>query len=169
MKGESDMLARHAGMLGLILLMAGCGGGDGVSLHATPLWTQVSNRTTCEAEVPASCPGYYGFVIDNQGNYTAGPNPQGQTGKGALTAAEWNQLQTAANAVANDIAAAPDALCKPQQSVPGESNVVLIAAAGQVYSVQDGMNDLCAWHGAPADSTALIDLIDTLRAKYYSF
>lgn len=163
------MLVRSAGILGLAALLTGCGGGDSVSLHAAPLWTQVSDKTTCEAQTPASCSGYYGFVIDNQGNYTAGPNPQGQSGKGALSTAEWNQLQTAANAVANDIAAAPDALCKPQQAVPGQSDVVLIAAAGKVYSVQDGMNALCAWHGATADSTALIDLIDTLRAKYYSF
>ncbi|HEX8956674.1 MAG TPA: hypothetical protein VF798_10380, partial [Burkholderiaceae bacterium] len=110
-----------------------------------------------------------GFVIDNQGNYTVGPNPQGQTRKGTLSTAEWNQLQTAANAVASDIAAAPQALCKPQQFVPGQSDVVLIAVAGKVYGVQDGTNALCAWHGAVADSTALIDLVDTLRAKYYSF
>ncbi len=169
MKAKRNMMKRLAGLTLSAALLAACGGGDGVSLHAVPLWTQVGDRTTCEALAPASCSGYYGFVIDDLGNYTSGPNPQGQLGKGTLTTAEWNQLQAAANAVANDIAANPVALCKAQQFLPGVSDVVQIDATGMVYSVQDNANELCAYEGRPADSTALIDLIDTLRAKYYSF
>lgn len=151
-----------------VALLTACGGGGNVSLHAAPLWSQVSSKATC-ANGSTACPGYYGFVIDGEGNYTAGPNAQGQTHKGAITNAEWQQLQTAADAVANDIAAAPDALCKAQQFPAGVSDVVQIGVAGKVHSVQDGANELCAWHGGSADSIALIDLVESLRAKYYSF
>jgi|GEM_PF-6878155 len=150
------------------ILLAACGGGGNVSLHAAPLWIQVSDKATC-ATAGTACSGYYGFVIDDAGNYTAGPNAQGQTLKGTVTKTEWNQLQSAADALANDIAASPDALCKAQQFPAGVSDLVQIVAAGRLYSVQDGANELCAYGGSTADSIALIDLVDTLRAKYYSF
>ena len=150
------------------LLLAGCGGGsDGASLHAAPLWSAVGDKTTCEAEQPAACSGYYGFTIDSQGNYSAGPNPQGQSATGALSAAEWSQLQAAANTLSSDIQAEPTALCTTQPATAGTSDTVQITVAGVPFYVQDGANRLCAYGGHTADSTALIDLVDTLRAKYY--
>jgi len=119
--------------------------------------------------LPSACSGFYGFAIDNQGNYTAGPNPQGQTAKGAVTTAEWGQLEAAANAVANDIKANPNATCQAQAFIPGSSDVVQISVAGASYTVQDAMNSLCAYNGGVSDSTALVNVVDTLRTKYYAF
>lgn len=149
------------------LLLSACGG-DSASLHAAPLWTQVYNKTTCEVVNLANCVGAYGFSIDNQGNYIVGPSPTGQTVKGTLTSTEWSQLQTAANTVASDIAANPNPACVSQVFPTGVTDMVQINATGNIFNVQTAMNQLCAYNGGKADSTALIDLVDALRAKYYS-
>jgi hypothetical protein len=148
----------------LAALLAGCGGGGATSLQ----WQQVGEQTTCEAANPAICSGRYGFTVDNQGNFVVGPNPQAKTVKGALTTAEFNQLKSLLNVMTADINGNPNQVCQAMATTPGYSDVIGISmVTGQNFVVQDVLHGKCAYGGHVADTTALIDDMDQLRAKYY--
>jgi len=146
------------------LALAGCGAGGATSMQ----WQQVGEHTTCEAADPSACSGRYGFTVDNQGNFVIGPNPKGSTIKGVLTTSELGQLTALANTLTADINVNPNPVCQAVTFAPGSSDVVGIAmATGQSFTLQDVLHGKCAFGGHTADTTALIDDLDQLRAKYY--
>jgi hypothetical protein len=148
----------------LAMLLGACGGGGATSMQ----WQQVREQTACEAADPSLCSGKYGFVVDIQGNFVVGPNPQARTVKGALTSAEFNQLNSIVNAMTADINGAPNPACQAITFAPGSSDTIgLTMVTGQNFVVQDAVHGRCAYGGHVADTTALIDDLDQLRAKYY--
>ncbi len=133
-----------------------------------PAWKQVFEQTTCEAMVPASCSGAYGFTVDSAGNYTAGPSPDGITRKGSLTSAESAALNTAASAYLDSVGESTP--CQVQPSVPGVSDVVRIVNSRNttIDVFEKGLQTI--GNCVTADTSkaaALTAQVQQLRQKYY--
>lgn len=135
----------------------------------TASYRQVFEQTTCEAMVPSSCSGTYGFAVDGLGNFTAGPSPSGIVLKGSITASESSALNAAAGAYL--ASTGPSTSCQVRQSVPGVSDVVRITNNNsQTIDVFDeGMQTTgnCVTADS-AKAAALTTQVQQLRQKYYA-
>jgi hypothetical protein len=167
-RGPGIMMAVTLWSMGLI---ASCG-------HALPnaplapargAWQSVNESTQCEALLPAFCVGLYGFSIDHQGQYTAGPSPAGHTVTGALTADEFTVLNRAAQAVAGSALTQPLA-CDQTGPVPGASDQIMLTGiegqASVIYRSQGGRRSTC-YAGGKHQAQRLHDALHTLMLKYY--
>jgi hypothetical protein len=77
--------------------MVGCGGGSNPPTHTLSDVTSVSEQSFCEAMDPTFCTGAFGFALDSQGNFTAGPSPAGKIVQGKITSDELASFQSALN------------------------------------------------------------------------
>lgn len=145
------------------LSLAACGQSSGAP-HTD--WTQVAERTTCEALNPASCVGLFGFAVTADGRYTIGPAPSGQSVSGTLSAQELAQLSAAAGQVAGGKGASPQ--CDSGASVPGVSDAVdLTVSDGTVIrAYEQSFQGTCTRGGRDA-ALRLHDDLHALMQRYY--
>jgi hypothetical protein len=55
-------------------------------------WLQVTERVACEAMLDDYCLGRYGFTINNDGTFVAGPSSEGRKVEGRIREQELKQL-----------------------------------------------------------------------------
>jgi hypothetical protein len=87
----------------------------------------VAVTTTCEAMVPASCQGAFGFQIFGSGAWRAGPAPDGRASAGRLTELEALAIQIAgAHALQGWELGANECPARPT-TPPGVMETVIVA------------------------------------------
>jgi hypothetical protein len=76
----------------LIGIVAGFGKPLVPSIGPAAAWLQVSERTACEAMLDDYCLGRYGFAINSDGTFVAGPSREGRKIEGRIPQHELQQL-----------------------------------------------------------------------------
>ena len=146
----------------LSVIICGCGSSPGPTMQ----WAQLSEQSSCEAMDPSSCPSAFGFTVDAQGNFTAGPSPSGKIIQGAITAQELSTLNADANAILLTGAAQH---CQSSQEPAGSSDAITASSAANmrlnIYS-DNALKGTCFAHSEAA-ATALRDFFHQLQGKYY--
>lgn len=105
-------------LLAFLLLGLGAAAGhaqDPIPANTNPFST-IKIETRCEAMVDNACLGRFGFAVDSQGNFTAGPDPSGKTAQGVITPTE---LESLANSIVELNKSEETLGCKPQGAIPG--------------------------------------------------
>ena len=131
-------------------------------------WKSIHEKTTCEAVAPGSCIGEYGFTIDANGKFTAGPAPSGLHVEGKLTPAELKKLQ---QAIADDAAKGEglSEMCTASRAIPGSSDrLTVMSSRGRERIVyrRERPNETC-FTGNRDAATKLHDVMQSLMAEHY--
>ncbi len=131
-----------------------------------PSWTQVAEKTACEAMNPRECRGVYGFTVTPDGHYVVGPADDGTRIEGSISDSERARLSEDAARVAGRLGGSPQ--CDGPGSVPGVGDEVdLTDARGVVWPVYQLTLKGTCYRGARDDATRLHDDLGTLMASYY--
>ena len=124
--------------------------------------------TMCEAMLPAYCQGGFGFRISPEGDWLAGPAPDGRTSSGRLLPSERQALQMAVRRVLNTLPASSYE-CHVRPRIPGVGEMVAITTDRQALVFRGAGGQLepgCTPGDARADA-ALFALVDRLMRRYY--
>ena len=127
----------------------------------------VSVTTTCEAMPPALCQGAFGFQISANGEWRAGPSPEGRTSTGRLAESEWSHLQAAAERALQS-GASETKECKPRPRLPGVMETVIVADQTHsvtLYGFGGKLDPACG--GATSAEAELFRIADQLMRHYY--
>jgi hypothetical protein len=134
----------------------------------SPVWLEISERTTCEAMQDDYCLGRYGFMIKHDGRFLAGPSPQGSRVEGRVKSSELKRL----GALVVQISASAtneERLCDPG-GVPGiKDQVDVTLTAGQVvraYDLGGSVGNLC-YVGSWDNARRLHQYLRKLMTQYY--
>jgi hypothetical protein len=149
----------------------GCGGGAAttrVTPHALSDVVSIRQSTFCEALPPENCVGEFGFTVDAQGNFTAGPSPSGNTITGTFTTEELAALQSALAPVVQSSVLECHVIQPPFTS---DDHVVVTFSDGssapiaeQTFSNQQTQQ---CFRNGESGSQAFRDELDSLLVKYY--
>jgi len=132
-------------------------------------WDSIYEQRKCEAMSDNFCPGFYGFRVDNNGHYAAGPNENGKTKKGRISPAELVDLNRYVNAWVsafnvND----PD--CDHARLMPGTHEQIEITRADnsvvRIYDEGSTAGNIC-YRGGRDNVNTLREVIHRLTDKYY--
>ena len=131
-------------------------------------WRQVRVQTACEAMQDDYCLGRYGFIVQSDGEYTAGPSPNGRKVEGRIKPDELQRLHQLMGKFSVD---SPVQDRTPEQpTVPGIKDQIDIEFAGwntvRAYEV-GGAGRKILHSGAWDDARRLHDLVHHLLAHYY--
>ena len=143
---------------------AGCGAANPVA--SDPSWTQVAEKTSCEAMNPVWCRGIYGFTLTPDGHYVVGPADDGTRIEGTISDSERTRLSGDVAHVAGRLAGTPQ--CGGPGGVPGVGDEVDLTDAGNaVWKVYElTLNGSCTL--GPRDAAnRLHDDLQALMASYY--
>jgi hypothetical protein len=153
------------GSVGAVALgLAACGMQDPAGPDAS--WTQVTERTACEAMNPSFCAGTYGFTVMSDGRYTVGPADNGTQVGGSISDSAHARLSADAARVAGGLGGSQQ--CDTAGSVPGVGDAVdLTDAYGALWRVYDlGVKGTC-FRGGRDPATRLHDDLRALMVSYY--
>lgn len=140
---------------------------DSAAAVLTTDWKKVANYTTCEAMNPQHCVGMYGFAINEHGHFIVGPNLDGKTQEGELTAAEFARLKAHADAIKVNVAKDPCGKCISGHHIMGVTDVITMTIGVKVYSITDQLNVQCSYHGDSESTQQMVEDMHQLRKKYY--
>jgi len=130
---------------------------------------RISEQTTCELVAPASCSGLYGFSIDNNRGFTAGPSPTGKTVQGNISSDEANTLSATVNAYQATVTG--QSSCQPTSGLPGTSDLILMDTTTitqlQVFASNVQPSGTTCVSADAGQTSALVSYIQQLRTKYY--
>ena len=124
-------------------------------------------QTSCEAMVPAYCRGRYGFQVNRNGKWLAGPDPSGFSVSGRLSKRESRRLRRAVDHVLGSPARQPSD-CDRRQAIPGVGETVTVQGRERAVKLQGAggqLNPSCA-PGHPS-AAELFALADALVRRYY--
>jgi hypothetical protein len=131
-------------------------------------WVVVRQQTHCEAMQDKYCRGRYGFTIEPDGAFVAGPTPAGDSIRGKIGREELRRLRELIDRVAPSLTSA-ETSCRPG-GVPGvRDQVEITLAAGHtvlIYDLGGHVGMLC--HAGEWDGVrALHDHLQKLLERYY--
>ncbi len=135
---------------------------------AGPAWQvvyQADAGTTDKTQVV----GAYGFTINADGSYLAGPGPNGETLKGNLTSDEFSAIQTALQPVISGDALSQPQTCGPSQIVSNNDTLTFVhqtAKTAFLSKTTDGT--VCANGFDTQTAEDLHDLVVAAATNYYS-
>ena len=156
-------MKRRALLAAATAALSACGSGSPGGPDVT--WVQVTEKTACEALVPAFCVGLYGFTVTSDGRYTAGPADDGTKLEGSLTDTERVRLSSDAAALAANLGVAE--VCDSAGTVPGVGDSVdMYDSRNMVTRVYDLGLKTC-YRGGRTRATQLHDDLAALMARYY--
>ena len=154
---------RRALLAAATAALSACGSGSPGGPDVT--WVQVTEKTACEALVPAYCVGHYGFTVTSDGRYTAGPSDDGTKLEGSLTDTERVRLSSDAAVVAANLGVAE--VCDSAGTAAGVGDSVdMTDSTNRVTRVYDLGRNTC-YRGGRARATQLHDDLAALMARYY--
>ena len=140
-----------------------CGSGNPGGPDAT--WVQVTEKTACEALVPAYCVGLYGFTVTSDGRYTVGPADGGAKLEGSLADKERVLIASDADALATNLGAAE--VCDSSGTVPGVGDSVDLTDSRNVVTRVYALGLTTCYRGGRAQATQLHKDLAGLMAQYY--
>ncbi len=144
--------------------LAACGSPDPAGSDAS--WTQVAEKTSCEAMNPVWCRGTYGFTVTPDGHYVVGPADDGTRIEGSISDSERTRLSADVAQVAGRLGGSPQ--CDGPGSVPGVGDEVdLTDARGVVWQVYALTLQGTCYRGTRDGANRLHDDLETLLASYY--
>ena len=135
---------------------------------ASPLWLEISERTTCEAMQDEYCLGRYGFTIKHDGRFLAGPSPQGSKVEGRVKSSELKRLaelviQLSAKSTNGEM------VCGPGGVAGIKDQVEVTFKAGQVvraYDLGGSVGKIC-YVGSWDNVRRLHQYLRNLMTQYY--
>lgn len=140
-----------------------------ISIHVEAAkWKSIREKTTCEAVAPGSCIGEYGFTIDANGKFIAGPAPSGLHVEGKLTPAEMKRLRKAIDEDAAKGAGLSE-MCTASRAIPGSSDRLTVTSSKgreRVVYRRERPNETC-FTGNRDAATKLHDVMQSLMAEHY--
>lgn len=149
----------------LTLFAAGCGGSN-PPMHTLSDVASVSEQSFCEAMDPTRCPGTFGFAVDNQGNFTAGPSPTGKVVQGKITSDELTTFQSLLSIQLG--ASGNGSTCSAIPLIAGVGDTIKAAFTNntQTNLFSDVGGQQC-FLGSTAAGTQFRDFFHQLLTKYY--
>jgi hypothetical protein len=128
----------------------------------------ITVTTTCEAMEAAYCQGAFGFRVTTNGEWRAGPSPDGRSRVGRLTQAERSRLRSSIEqALHSGIPASQN--CPPHPMIiPGVMETLTIANRGQrvvLRGVGGKIDPLCS--AVTSANATLFSFVDSLMRRYY--
>jgi hypothetical protein len=142
----------------------GCGSSNPAASDGA--WTQVAEKTACEAMNPHECRGVYGFTVTPDGHYVVGPADDGTRITGSISDSERARLAEGAAQVAGRLPGSPQ--CDGPGTVPGVGDEVdLTDARGVVWQVYELTLEGTCFRGTRDGATRLHDDLEALMASYY--
>ena len=150
-------------VLTFALGLAACGSGNPGGPDTT--WVQLTEKTACEALVPAYCVGLYGFTVTSDGRYTVGPNDAGAKLEGSLTDKERALIASDADALAANLGGAE--VCDSSGTVPGVGDSVDLTDSRNVVTRVYALGLTTCYRGGRARATQLHDDLAALMSRYY--
>jgi hypothetical protein len=135
---------------------------------ALPVWLEISERTACEAMQDDYCLGRYGFTIQHDGRFVAGPSAQGSKVEGRVKSTELKRLGELVMQVSASTTHG-ERVCDPG-GVPGiKDQVDVTFTAGQVvraYDLGGSVGKLC-YVGSWDNVSRLHQYLRKLMTQYY--
>ena len=135
---------------------------------ASPVWLEISERTTCEAMQDDYCLGRYGFTIKHDGRFLAGPSPQGSKVEGRVKSSELKRLAELVIQVSAK-SANGEMVCGPGGVAGIKDQVEVTFKAGQVvraYDLGGSVGKIC-YVGSWDNVRRLHQYLRNLMTRYY--
>jgi hypothetical protein len=131
-------------------------------------WLRVREQMTCEAMRDEYCLGRYGFIIDREGKFLAGPSGEGKKAEGRMGSRETQQLEELMQPISPD-APASQMTCEAG-GLPGIKDQVDVTFVGEsivrIYDLGGSPGQLC-YRGNRTDVERLHDYLHVLMTRYY--
>lgn len=131
------------------------------------VWKSVREQTQCEAMNPAACVGAYGFKVNADGTYLAGPSPSGRAVSGQISEQELASLSPF---VIADIASSSTSACEASTHLPGSADKVRVVESNKSfydsYSYIGTTGQIC-YRGDRSVAFELHNQLHFLMMKYY--
>lgn len=157
-------------LLSAIFFLCACGGGNNKTNVVA--FAQAGEGTVCisgqGSSDNADCSGRFGFTVDQNGTWTAGPSFQQQVSvHGQITMDELNALQAAAHTYLDSVTGTT--FCHGSGTLPAFMKGFSITPIGQqaVSVSSDAPDPITCLQGDPAATAAFTAQLDQLRQKYY--
>jgi len=134
----------------------------------SPPWRHVRVQTACEAMQDDYCLGRYGFIVESNGAYAAGPSPSGRKVEGRLKSAELQHLHQLMSKFSGETSL--QERIQEQPAVPGIRDQIDIkfASGSTVRAYEVGGPARKIRHGgAWEDARRLHDYVHKLLSYYY--
>ena len=147
------------------LFATGCGGSNSPT-HTLSDIASVSEQSFCEAMNPTFCTGAFGFAVDSQGNFTAGPSRAGKVVQGKITS---DELATFQSLLSMQLGASGNgSTCSAIPLIAGVGDTIKATFTNntQTNLFSDGGGQQC-FLGNTATGTQFRDFFHQLLAKYY--
>lgn len=130
-------------------------------------WTQITETTRCESEIPSTCPGYYGFTVQNDGTYFVGPSVSGGILFGSLLPSEFERVVEIADPIVSLLSLSPLA-CTLGTGIPGSSDLVTLLTSDNVqYTLYQQTTTQYCYMSSAQQATDLDTLMNQLMREYY--
>jgi hypothetical protein len=143
-------------------------GGQVVQKDQGPAW-QLVYQADAGSNDKTQVVGAYGFTINADGSYVAGPGPAGQILKGSLTSDEFGAIQTALQPAISGDALSQTQTCGPSQVVSNNDTLTFVHQTSHttfLSKTTDGT--LCANGFDTQSGETLHDLVVAAATNYYS-
>jgi hypothetical protein len=131
-------------------------------------WRLISLQTACEAVLDDYCPGRYGFKVQSDGAYTAGPSPNGRQVVGRIKPDELRRLHQLMSKFSAESSVHDRAPKHP--AMPGIKDQIYIefvdGTAIRAYELGGSarqIRHISAWD----DARRLHNVVHKLLARYY--
>jgi hypothetical protein len=138
------------------------------SIVPAAAWLKVSERVTCEAMKDDYCLGRYGFTINSDGTFVAGPSGEGRKTEGRIPQRELQQLGVLIRQMPA-IASNEEPKCN-KGGLPGvKDQIDLTLASGsavRIYDLGGRVGEIC-YIGPRNSVRALHKYLHKLMTRYY--
>jgi hypothetical protein len=144
------------------------GGGQVVQKDQGPAW-QLVYQADAGSNDKTQVVGAYGFTINPDGSYLAGPGPAGQTLTGHLTSDEFSAIQTALQPVIAGDALSHPQTCGPSQVVDNNDSLTYVHQTTKTTFLNKTTDGTLCANGFDTESgETLHDLVVAAATNYYS-
>jgi hypothetical protein len=134
--------------------------------QASEIWLEARERTACEAMQDDYCLGRYGFAINHDGTFVAGPSNQGTKTEGRIEMGELLRLGELIEHLSKSLLAGRRA-CDSGGLVGIKDQVDLTLATGFVARLYELGNGRICYLGSKVSAKEFHSYVRSLMTKYY--
>jgi hypothetical protein len=141
---------------------------DAAAANPPPAWLEVREQTACEAMRDDDCLGRYGFAVEHDGTFVAGPSARGSKVEGRIKRQELRRLGELIGRLSSSLPSG-EKTCEPG-ALPGIKDQVDVTLAGgsvtRAYDLGGSVGKIC-YPGARDHAHALHEYLRKLMTRYY--